>query len=130
MAAWEEEDDMLLSLYLSNNTILSQYMEEDDQPKRKGSIPGHIVINRGREEGHAKLCRDYFSENPTYGKDLFSRRFQMRRPLFWKIVDAVKAHDKFFIQKKDGIGRLGLSTLQKVTSVFRVLAYGTPAKNY
>ncbi|KAF8410951.1 hypothetical protein HHK36_003488 [Tetracentron sinense] len=36
----------------------------------------------------------------------------------------VKDHDNYFIQKKDGLGRLGLSTLQKVTTVFQILAYG------
>ncbi|XP_020271761.1 uncharacterized protein LOC109846932 [Asparagus officinalis] len=57
---------------------------------RIGSIPGHLVINRGREE-----------------------------------VEAVREHDNFFVQKMDGVGKLGLSTLQKVTSAFRMLAYGT-----
>ena len=31
---------------------------------------------------------------------------------------------QFFCQKKDGIGRPGLSTLQKCTTAIRVLAYG------
>ncbi|KAF8388228.1 hypothetical protein HHK36_026894 [Tetracentron sinense] len=46
----------------------------------------------------------------------------MHRSLFLRIIDIVKGHDNSFIQKKDGIGRLGLSTLQKVTAVFRILA--------
>ena len=29
--------------------------------------------------------------------------------------------------KKDGVGKVGLSTLQKVTVAFRMLAYGSPA---
>ncbi|KAF8389085.1 hypothetical protein HHK36_025770 [Tetracentron sinense] len=51
----------------------------------------------------------------------------MRRSLFLRIVNAVKDHDNYFMQKKDGLGRLGLSTLQKVTAVFRILAYGASA---
>lgn len=51
----------------------------------------------------------------------------MRRVLFLRIVDAVKNHDTYFVQKRDGLGRLGLSTIQKVTSVFRILVYGGPA---
>ncbi|KAF8380826.1 hypothetical protein HHK36_028320 [Tetracentron sinense] len=47
----------------------------------------------------------------------------MRRSLFLRIVDVVKDHDNYFMQKKDSLGRLGLSTLQKVTAVFRILAY-------
>ncbi|KAF8388421.1 hypothetical protein HHK36_027091 [Tetracentron sinense] len=48
----------------------------------------------------------------------------MRQSLFLCIVDIVKDHDNSFMQKKDNIGRLGLSTLQKVTVVFRILANG------
>ena len=48
----------------------------------------------------------------------------MRRDLFLRIVDAVKDHDNFFLQKKFCTDRHGLSTLQKVTVVFRMMAYG------
>ncbi|XP_020271864.1 uncharacterized protein LOC109847032 [Asparagus officinalis] len=51
----------------------------------------------------------------------------MHRSLFLRIVEAVRDHDNFFVQKMDGVGKLGLSTLQKVTSAFRMLAYGTSA---
>ena len=44
-----------------------------------------------------------------------------------RIVDAVKQHDSYFQHRIDAIGRCGLSTLQKVTAVFRMLAYGLPA---
>ena len=67
----KKEDDLLLHLYASNNDIICQYLKEEDQPRGKGSVPGHIVINCGREEGHARLWNDYFSENPTYGESLF-----------------------------------------------------------
>ncbi|XP_020271452.1 uncharacterized protein LOC109846616 [Asparagus officinalis] len=51
----------------------------------------------------------------------------MSQDLFLRIVNAIKAHDTYFIQQRDGVGRLGLSTLQKITAVFRMLAYGLPA---
>ena len=51
----------------------------------------------------------------------------MSRSLFLRIVEAVKGHDNYFQQRSDGLGRPGLSTLQKVTAVFRMLAYGLPA---
>ena len=40
-----------------------------------GSIPGHRVIYRDREGGHARMFQDYLAENPTYGPDIFRRRF-------------------------------------------------------
>ncbi|XP_019170454.1 PREDICTED: uncharacterized protein LOC109166024 [Ipomoea nil] len=58
---------------------------------------------------------------------MFRRRFRMSRNLFLRIPNAVKGHVNYFVQQKDRIGRLGLSTLQKVTAAFRVLAYGIPA---
>ncbi|XP_020245247.1 uncharacterized protein LOC109823382 [Asparagus officinalis] len=51
----------------------------------------------------------------------------MSRSLFIRIVDAVKDHDHYFQQRSDGLGRMGLLPLQKVTAVFRMLAYGLPA---
>ncbi|XP_020275043.1 uncharacterized protein LOC109849603 [Asparagus officinalis] len=58
---------------------------------------------------------------------MFRRRYRMSRSLFLRIVDAVKDHDYYFQQRSDGLGRMGLSPLQKVTAVFRMLAYGLPA---
>ncbi|XP_020255247.1 uncharacterized protein LOC109832226 [Asparagus officinalis] len=50
----------------------------------------------------------------------------MSRSLFLRIVDAVKDYDYYFQQQSDGLGRMRLSPLQKVTVVFRMLAYGLP----
>lgn len=76
MALWEEEEeDTVLNLYVSNNIICSIYATQCNQSFRRGSIPGHIVINREREKGHDKLWNDYFSENPTFGARTFRRRF-------------------------------------------------------
>ena len=48
----------------------------------------------------------------------------MSRPLFLRIVNAVAAHDDYFIQKRNTANVLGASTLQKATGAFRVLCYG------
>ncbi|XP_020262325.1 putative nuclease HARBI1 [Asparagus officinalis] len=128
MTQWEKEDELLARVHASNTKIMTYYLsQEAERPKRIGSVPGHLVINRGREEGNSRLYHDYFSDNPTYGANLFRRRFRMHRSLFLRIVEAVRDHDNFFIQKMDGVSKLGLSTLQKVTSAFRMLAYGTSA---
>ena len=92
-----------------------------------GSVLGHIVINRDREIEDHNLFVDYFAENPRYADNMFRRRYQMSRDLFLRIVNAVKNQDNYFHQRRDALGRLGLSTIQKVTVVFRMLAYGLPA---
>ncbi|KAL0790149.1 hypothetical protein Bca101_006395 [Brassica carinata] len=49
----------------------------------------------------------------------------MNKRLFLRIVDRLSNEVEFFRQKRDGLGRLGLSTLQKCTAAIRVLAYGS-----
>ncbi|KAG2253927.1 hypothetical protein Bca52824_084063 [Brassica carinata] len=51
----------------------------------------------------------------------------MSKRLFLHIVEAVKQHDNYFTQRCIASGRMSLSTLQKVTAAFRILAYGMPA---
>ena len=97
---WDEEQALLMHLYLSNNSLIAPFIYEDEQPLHRGSIPGHIAINHGREVEHVRLWNDYFSANLTYGEDLFRRHFRMHRDLFLRIVDAVKDNDIFFLQKK------------------------------
>jgi len=123
---WQKKDEIFASVYASNKEIMAYLSKEDERPKCIGSVPGHLVINRGREEGNNQLFNDYFSDNPTYGANLFRRRFQMQRSLFLRIVDRVREHDNF-VQKVDGVGKPGMSTLQKVTAAFRTLVYGTSA---
>ncbi|KAF8378618.1 hypothetical protein HHK36_029966 [Tetracentron sinense] len=102
---WEEEQALLIRLYASNNAFIAHFLEEDDEPKCRGSIPRHRVLNRGMEEGHVRLWNDYFSKNPTFGESLFCRQFRMRRSLFLRIVVVVNDHDNYFMQKKDGLKR-------------------------
>ena len=49
----------------------------------------------------------------------------MNKLLFMHIVDRISNEVQLFLQKKDGIRRLGLSTLQKCTTVICVLVYGS-----
>src|SRR5262249_16986531 len=80
-----------------------------------------------RAEGHERLYRDYFADNPVYTDYHFRRRFRMHRPLFLRILNAIEAYDLFFVQRRNSAGNLGLSSLQKVTAAMRMLAYGVSA---
>jgi len=42
-------------------------------------------------------------------------------------MNAIEAHDDYFVQKRDCCNELGLSCFQKVTAAFRMLTYGVPA---
>ncbi|XP_059669231.1 uncharacterized protein LOC132314375 [Cornus florida] len=74
--------------------------------------------------------KDYFDENCTYPPEYFHRRFRIRRELLFRIFNDVKAYDDYFVQKKDATGRLGLFSIQKMTSAVRILAYGCAADHY
>ncbi|KAL7218992.1 hypothetical protein ACSBR2_012124 [Camellia fascicularis] len=96
---------------------------------RRSSIQGHTVIYCNRIQGHKRLYQDYFSKMPTYPPNLFRRRFQMSRCLFLRILSMVEACDPYFVQKQDAVGVLGLSSLQKMTTAMRMLAYGVAAES-
>jgi hypothetical protein len=95
--------------------------------RHRGSVLGHKVYDRSREEGAIKLYRDYFDENPTYPEKVFRRRFRMSSRLLNRIAKAVEEHDQYFVQKLNAAGVCGFSCLQKVTAALRQLAYGVPA---
>ncbi|XP_074377086.1 uncharacterized protein LOC141718608 [Apium graveolens] len=124
MQAEEEEHDERMRMTVVH--LHYQRHRVNYIPQHGGSIMNHRVINRNREEGHTRLCYDYFSDTPTYTETQFHRRFQMRRSLFLRIEEAVTTHDYYFTQRTDAIGVRGLSTLQKIIAA-RMLAYGTAA---
>ncbi|XP_065869318.1 protein ALP1-like [Euphorbia lathyris] len=92
-----------------------------------GSMEGHRVVNRNREEAHQNMYADYFSSNPRFDANTFRRRFRMSRTLFQRIINVVTAHNVYFQQCTDVVSRVGLSFIQKVTAAMRILAYGIPA---
>lgn len=123
LSVFDRDQDLLLRMYDNNNLLLKEYLdnEEDEaQSIRRGAIPGHIVVYRDREAAAHNLWTDYFAEIPRFDEVKFRRRFRMSKGLFHHIADAVQNHDNFFVQQRDGIGRLGLSSLVKITAVLRV----------
>ncbi|KAI3706770.1 hypothetical protein L6452_24726 [Arctium lappa] len=84
-------------------------------------------LHRGREDGHTRLFKDYFADNPIYPSSMFRRRFRMTKELFLRIVEGLSNHSEYFQMRVDATGRAGLSPLQKCTAAIRQLAYGTPA---
>ena len=101
--------------------------DHGSQEREKKKKKKRIYIERNREEGDRRLWDDYFSETPTYPHNLFRRRFRMNKGLFMRIVNRLSNEVEFFQQKRDALGRLSLSPLQKSTTAIRVLAYGNAA---
>lgn len=97
------------------------------RPKHGGSVLGRKVVPRDIVAGAKRIFSDYFSEKPVFTEAQFRRRFRMRRVLFLRILQRVQGYDDYFTQKKDALGRPGLSPLQKATAAMRMLAYGFAA---
>ncbi|CAN6295279.1 unnamed protein product, partial [Urochloa humidicola] len=108
-------------------TILLADLAENEPPKWGGSVPGHEVVRRNKQQANEKLFDDYFAEDPVYGPDTFRRRFRMSKRLFLRIANAVEAHCPYFQQRRNAAGDLGHSALKKITVALRMLAYGCPA---
>ena len=98
--------------------IIEELLTETSQPKRRRSI------RRNHLAGHERFFLDYFTPTPIYPPGLFRRRFRMKRSLFLHIQSKVETHDSYFVQKRNSAGKLGLSSLQKITAALRMLAYG------
>ncbi|XP_028077273.1 uncharacterized protein LOC114279244 [Camellia sinensis] len=118
----------LLGVYEQNNSSMLQILKSSDSSKKiSGSVVGHRYICRDRRQGHDRLFADYFAVNPMYSPTIFRRRFRMRRPLYLRILNAIQAHNSYFVQKQDAADVVGLSPLQKMTSAMRILSYGVAA---
>ena len=65
----------------------------------------------------------------VYGMTTFVkvRHFRMNKAVFMRIVDRLSENVQFFQQRRDAVGRLGLSPLQKCMAALRMLAYGCAA---
>ncbi|XP_038679495.1 uncharacterized protein LOC119980772 [Tripterygium wilfordii] len=100
---------------------------ERGSTSRIGSHRQHSVINRNRLQDHELIFNDYFAESLVYNDAMFRRRFRMNRALFLRIQSAIEMHEPYFRQRRDAAGRLGLSSLQKITAALRILASGVAA---
>jgi hypothetical protein len=125
----KEDEEMDDELEMATVLLIGQYRKRIRMNHRGciGSVIGHEVHNRQRQEYDLKLYQDYFSEHPTYPGKFFRRCFRMRCSLYLRIARAVEEHDNYFVQRRNAAGALGFSYLQKVTAAYRQLAYAVPA---
>ncbi|XP_062080314.1 uncharacterized protein LOC133785068 [Humulus lupulus] len=119
------EKQVVCQITANNNFCIAQ--PQNNEGSHMGSILGHIVVNRDRENANRNLFNDYFSKSPRFSASMFRQRFRMGRVLFLHIYDVLQRHDNYIVQRRYGLSEFELLGLQKVTAVFRMLAYGVPA---
>jgi hypothetical protein len=122
------DEDLELLFSSSSNKRKSLLI---DAPDHGGSRLGKKAnIDREYGEVHERLQRYYFNDIPKYDHDTFRRRFRMSRRLFLRIEEGVQRADKYFVQRPDACGRMGMSSTVKVVLALRLLAYGSAADQY
>ena len=125
---WEDsssEEEYEVNVKEDIALIMMVHMEKNKQSKHGGSVVGHEVIRKRKQYGHHRLMVNYFGPNPVYPEQYC--RFRMAMDLFLHIANCVKQHDQFFEQRRNCIGDLGHSTIQKVTISLSMMTYGVPA---
>ncbi|XP_047321206.1 uncharacterized protein LOC124925280 [Impatiens glandulifera] len=112
-----DDEDIIEILALSRERKKQNTHGESSRKSRR-------YIDRDTLEGHNRLFKDYFATLPVYSSQMFHRRFRMSRELFMRIQSRVEAHEPYFQQKRNSVGKLGLSSLQKITATLQMLSYG------
>ena len=128
METYDDEEEV--AMCMSNAALIIQRRRYRRRRRRPwgGSLPGKGA-NRARDFAgrFLRFKQLYLGQNPVYSAEQFRRRFRMRRELFSRIVDTMRAHDECFEQKRDCTGKLGIHPIMKVTAALRMLAYGCSA---
>jgi hypothetical protein len=93
-----------------------------------GSCKGkHQNAVHGRLQHNCILLQEYFDPNPTYNYKYFCHHFRMCHCVFDHLLNAVVAHNRYFVQKKDNLAVPGFSPHQILTCALCFLAYSTSA---
>jgi hypothetical protein len=126
----EEEDEFTEAVVMIANMIADDDTGDDDD------IPIPFVWGSGSRVGKAPnierrrvfyshlLCADFWGPSPLYNATYFKKFFKTPIGLFDDIVAKVTANNEYFRQKTDAVGKMGLSSIQKVCSAVRQLTPG------
>lgn len=109
-------------------TLVKKKKRRTQEKNHHGSVMNCLAtLNWNYHQGFQKLFKDYLSENQVYPNHIFHQRFWMRQSLFLWIIDAVEAYNNYFVQKPNATGKLGISSLQRVTSTICRISHGNSA---
>ena len=140
---WDDDDvnDIIMLIMQDSDTDNSssddEMLDSDDEEStvphvwgsgsRVGKAPN---VDRRRVFYSHLLFNDFWGPSPVYDSAYFKRFFKLPIGLFDEIVTKVVAKDRYFLQKKDAVGRLGLSELQKICSAVRQLTSGVSSSEH
>ena len=82
----------------------SNFFAEGSMNNCRGSVHGRIdwQYKRDYKDGHERLMRDYFIDNPTYDITLFHCRYRMSPAIFSKIYIKLHQSNPYFTYRLNG----------------------------
>lgn len=118
-----EEDEMAF------NAIMAVSPSRTNPSARiGGSYPGRAPNKKRDPHGrHFRLLQQYFAPDAVYNDRDFRNRFRISKSLYSVVHRGVVETDEYFVQKPNAAGKVGISSLLKVTAAIRVLAYASAA---
>jgi hypothetical protein len=123
----EDEREDLLVIRAAVDIVAAE-QRAPKKKKRGGSLPGKQPnLERDHAAGRARLMAKYFAPIPIYPAHKFRPRFRMFRRVFDRLLHGAVARDRYFAQKPDATGKMGLSPYQEVTAALRMYCYGVAA---
>ncbi|XP_062013940.1 uncharacterized protein LOC133730343 [Rosa rugosa] len=122
----DEDDEEMMA---ANAIVIAAVAEESgNQHRGRGSHPGRAPNEeRLREERGKGMLADYFVDRPVFKDPVFRTRYRMSLNLFKRISTDLFQYDRYFVQRSDATGKVGLLPEQKMTAALRMLAYGAGA---
>ncbi|XP_062030454.1 uncharacterized protein LOC133746262 [Rosa rugosa] len=118
----DEDDEEMMA---TNAIVMAAVAEESgNQHRGHGSHPGRAPNEeRFREERGKGMLADYFVDRPVFKDPDFRTRYRMSLNLFMRISTDLCQYDRYFVQRSDATGKVGLLPEQKMTAALRMLAY-------
>ena len=88
----DDEDDLATSAAV---IAAVAHHEAQNQPPRRGSLPGHRPNQpREREDRGKGMLQDYFVERPIFSDEEFRVRYRMSHKVFNRIRDGLCNYDQ------------------------------------
>jgi len=68
----DDDDDLEI---VAATAIVNNFVKA--KKKHDGSVKGRRFLHHDREGGHQSMFQDYLAVNPTYGPEIFCRRWML-----------------------------------------------------
>jgi hypothetical protein len=120
----EEEEEHAAAAVVS--AVVSHESSQIECQHASSAWRGRLKCSRPNiQRGLSSWEQDYLSCNPTYPPSMFRRAFRIPLKLYFLMRKELIGAEPRLLQLKDGLGRLGHTTDQKLLVCFRRLANGT-----